>query len=108
MLSNIAFITLPKITGGLLGVSLLANIASLPALAKLLEIGALGLCALMVFMSYKERKETAVERKEERSSLVTELQERTDAFTKAVNRISEALEDRPCVKNDKRIEKPSG
>ena len=71
----------------------------LPILDGYLQYGALGLCAVMVLLNYRDRWETVKQLKSQEERNVLLLQRNIRAF----ERISQALEDRPCLHGDQRI-----
>jgi len=82
-----------------------------------IQYGALGLCFLLVIRNWREGtrlsdllrgKDEKLERKNAQIIVMMEanrqaLQNNTDA----VRRLSEALEDRPCLKDDQRLRVPA-
>ena len=76
-------------------------------LAELIfQYGAFGLVVFMVVQSYRQAQETGqvLTKKDLRiQALTTELIEARRELTGAVNRLAEALEDRPCVMGDQRF-----
>jgi len=90
----------PKITAGMLGVSMAATATPLEGP---LQYGALGLCALMCFGVYKILKDHATER----GSLVVELRAKDAQFIKVMSEtnetlqaLTEALKTVPGIKED--------
>lgn len=65
-----------------------------------LQYGALGLCALMMYYHRKERKELV-------SGIVRKEEDNRELFRQnltVLSELREALKDRPCLKNDSRVE----
>jgi hypothetical protein len=84
----------------------MTEVPMLKDLSTLLQFGAFGLCALMMYGMFelikihqKERAELvrSLERKESEKEAITEK------VAKAINNIAEALKDRKCVAGDSRI-----
>lgn len=72
----------------------------------MLQFGALGLCSFMVLQNYNQQRALSgvIERKDrEIASLVNRLETITLQNAKAMNRLAQALEDRPCLASDQRI-----
>ena len=100
---------LPKLAGIVAGMGAMSEILNFPGLEKLsgvLQFGALGLCAYMVYDQRIERKA----QRDERIELVTSLRAKEienkkllEKFIDATNRLSEALEDKPCLLGDQRV-----
>lgn len=66
----------------------------------IMRFGALGLCGFMVFQNYRQMRETnrVLNRKD------AEIRRLSDNSVAAMNRIAEALEDRPCLAGDSRVQ----
>lgn len=104
------YVHLPEIAGWIAGIGIIAEVTNIPGLREvsgILQFGALGLCAYMVYDQRLERKQHREERKELVQSLQTKEHENKmliENFTAATNRLAEALEDKPCLIGDQRIE----
>lgn len=76
---------------------------------QLIQFGALGLCGYMVLMNYRDRDRMLKVLDKRDEYIREEIEARAqlmDKLTTAMNRISETLEDRPCILGDSRINQP--
>lgn len=113
---------LSKAVGMLLLGSLIAESITLPKLTLPLQYGALGLCAIMGYGVYKILKDQRAEREKmadnaakERNLLVEELRQKDKKVcdcvqknTEALEKMTEAMGDRPCLATDSRVKKDKG
>ncbi len=76
--------------------TILSNLPSSPAF---LEYGSLSVIAFMVIQNYRQSK-YAAERDDKKNERLEEL---TTKNTSALNRMAQALEDRPCLGGDQRL-----
>ena len=69
-----------------------------------LQFGALGLCAFMVMQNYRAQRAMAAEldRRNQR------MEDLVAHNTESMNRLAQALGDRPCLREDSRIRHASG
>jgi hypothetical protein len=116
------FFQMPKIVGVMLLGSLIAESITLPKFTLPLQYGALGLCAMMVWGVYKILRDQRAEREKmtanavrERSILVAELQAKDKKVcecvrenTAALEKMTQALGDRPCLAKDSRVKARQG
>lgn len=93
----------------LLGAGIFAQGQFVPA-HPYVQYGALGLCAIVVIFLCKHLTCITTEHRQERKALVLQLKsgesDKVDLLTKLIaaqNRIAQALEDRPCLRGDQRI-----
>ena len=75
-------------------------VSEVPTLEPVLQYGALGLCGAMVVMNWLSSREMAKRLDESRTRIV-ELHTRTIT---TLDRLCQALEDRPCLANDQRVD----
>ena len=74
------------------------------AITGVLQYGALGLCALMVINSIRERRQMAAELDRRARRMEDLVKHNTDAM----NRLAQALGDRPCLREDSRVRETAG
>ena len=83
-----------------------ATPASLPSWA--LQFGALGLCGFMIWQNSLRSKSLikVIDSQQEKMEVKNQrIEKLIDDHTKSNNRLAEALEHRPCLANDRAIEK---
>lgn len=68
-----------------------------------LNFGALGLCAVMIWQNWKDRQQLAREL-DRRHAHAEQLLQNNIA---AMNRLADALADRPCLTDDSRVRPPT-
>lgn len=105
----INYCALPKAVLWVSGIGVIAEVTPFPVMKELstiLQFGAFGLCALMMYGVWDILKQHRLERKELVQSLKEKEEENkklTQQAFKAFNDISAALKDHKCVAGDSRI-----
>lgn len=93
-------------------VGALADLASaMPFPTWALQFGALGLCGYMIWRNEKRQKELirVIDKQQDKAEEKNQrLEKLVDDHTKSNNRLAEALEHRPCLANERVIDKMKG